>query len=180
MVALGSTRSLMIFCAVSASGGISMVASRRCWIRRAVNAWTAWVISSRSSSGRLRFGRMLVRFSPKLAALALVSMVLKSSLAISSSTPGSPELTSNFGSRSRLSSYRQGALVSAGRPGSRLRLCLPSILTRRSFGTAVRRRPVSSVRRLRSSNWLCGNSTINTPMLSSRRTACTLRAALRP
>ncbi|MOA40257.1 hypothetical protein D3C78_1621130 [compost metagenome] len=124
---------------------------------------------------------MLVRFSPKLAALALVSMVaLKSSLVISSSTPGSPELISNFGSRSRLSSYRHGELVSAGKPGSKLRLCLPSIFVRRSVGTAARRRPVSSVRRLRSSNWLCGNSTINTPMLSSRRTACTLRAALRP
>ncbi|MNP61253.1 hypothetical protein D3C76_1564180 [compost metagenome] len=110
----------------------------------------------------------------------MVSMVLKSSLETSSSTPGSPELISNFGSRSRLSSYRQGELVSTGRPGSKLRLCLPSIFVRRSVGTAVRRRPVSSVRRLRSSNWLCGNNTINAPTLSSSRTACTLRAALRP
>ncbi|MNI53562.1 hypothetical protein D3C73_1084070 [compost metagenome] len=180
MVALGSTRNLMIFCAVSASGGISMVASSRCWMRRAVNACTAWVISSRSSSGRSRLGRMLLTFSPKLAALALVSIDLNASLVISSSRPGSPELISNFGSRSRLSSYRHGELVSAGRPGNRLRLCLPSIFSRRSVDTAVRRRPVSSARRLRSSSWLCGNSTMRAPTASSSSTACTLREAFKP
>ena len=123
---------------------------------------------------------MLLRGSPKLPALALLSMLLKASLVISSSTPGSPELISRQGSRSRLSSYRHGELVSAGRPGSKLRLCLPSMRSRRSVETAVRRRPVSSARRLRSSNWLCGNSTISAPTASSSSTAWTLRAAGRP
>ncbi|MNN72921.1 hypothetical protein D3C81_1889980 [compost metagenome] len=82
---------MMIFCAVSASGGISMVSSKRFWMRRAVKAWTAWVISSESSWGRSRFGLMASTSCPKLLALDLASKRLKFARSISSSRPASPD-----------------------------------------------------------------------------------------
>ncbi|MCY1439013.1 hypothetical protein D9M71_552310 [compost metagenome] len=176
-VASGSTRSLMIFCAVCGSGGISMVSSRRCWMRRAVNACTAWVISARSSSGRSRLGWMASNGMPKRPAIALSSRLRKSPVAISSRVPGAPDSTSRCVSCSRRSSYRQGELVIGGRPGRRASWCLPSMRSRRSGATAMRWRPVSSLRRLRSSNWFCGNSTSRVPPASSRKQACTRRAS---
>ncbi|MNP15506.1 hypothetical protein D3C76_1078670 [compost metagenome] len=177
MLALGSTRSLMIFCAVSASGGISMVSSRRFWMRRAVKAWTALVISRVSSSGRSRLGLMASTSWPKLLALALASMRLKCARSISSSRPASPDWINTVSASSRLFSYWHGELVSAGMPGRALSWCFSSICFRRGTDTAVSLRPVSSARRLRSSSWLCGNSTIRAPTSSSSSTACTRDAA---
>ncbi|CDI93946.1 hypothetical protein BN889_05931 [Pseudomonas aeruginosa PA38182] len=176
-LALGSTRSLMIFCAVCGSGGISMVCSRRCWMRRAVKACTAWLISARSSSGRSRFRLMFSSGSPKRAALALPSRPRKSLLAISRRMPGWPDSISRRGSCNRRSSYRQGELVRGGNAGRRCNSCLPSIRSRRSGLIASSLRPVSSVSRARSSNWLCGNSTSRVPTASSSSTAWTRRAA---
>ena len=149
MVTSGSERSRMILRTLSDSGGSSMVASSRCWMRRAVKACTARVMASPSSPPRS--GVMAPKGSPKRPALAFLSRGLKSCWAISSHRPGSPVLISSEGCCSKCSSYRQGELTSAGKPGSWLRPCLSSKTCRRSGATAVMRRPVKSARRFRSS-----------------------------